>query len=154
MPLANTSQFIKDLVANDKRNFTTVLEAAEAFAKAFSSYFGNVSAPPLIPATNLDPAAVAKLTSGLSAAFSAKDATSVSLGIQLAVLAYLNPPTLMFGPVASAAVSPSPLAGFLVPALATPQDSSIAAKTILATQISLWLNTVTVTIGTVVTPLV
>lgn len=160
MPLTNTTQFIQDLVANDKQNFATVAEAATAFAKAFSSYFGNVSVPPLIspppplPASNLDPLAVSKLTAGLVTAFSAKDPASVCLGIQLAVLAYMNPPTLMFGPAASAAASPSPLAGFIIPAMSVLQEKSLPAKTILATQISLWLQTTTVTMGTAVTVLV
>jgi hypothetical protein len=154
MPLANTTQFIQDLLANEKQNFATVADAAAAFAKAFSSYFGNVSVPPLVVPNNLDPLAVSKLTAGLITAFSAKDSASVCLGIQLAVLAYMNPPTLMFGPTASAAASPSPLAGFVVPAMTLVQSEGLTAKTVLATQISLWLQTTTVTMGTVVTVLV
>lgn len=154
MPLTNTAQFIQDLIANDALNFATVEEAAAAFAKAFSSYFGNVSAPPLSLLSNLDPGAVAKLTTGLIPAFNATDPASVCAGIQAAILAYMNPPTLMFGPAASAAASTAPLASTLASAMTMVQADSATAKTILATQLSLWLQTTTVTIGTVVTVLV
>jgi hypothetical protein len=154
MPLAITTAFISDLVANDKLTFKTSAEAAVAFARAFSSYFGSVSAPPLIPGSNLLPLPVSNLTAALIPAFSAKDPASICLGIQLAVLAYMTPASTMFGPTAGAAASPVPLAATLVPAMSVVNPDSVSAKTTLATVLAVWLQTVTVTIGSAAVPLV
>jgi hypothetical protein len=160
MPLANTAQFISGLIANDKINFTTKAEAAAAFARVFSTYFGNVSTPPLLilPPLFLNPTVnplqVKLLTEGLIGAFSAKDPASVSLGIQTAVLAYLTPASIMFGPTAGAVASPTPLAATLVPAMSVVNPDSVSSKTTLATIISTWLQTVTVVMGSTAVPLV
>lgn len=160
MPLANTAQFISGLIANDKSNFSTKAEAAAAFARVFSTYFGNVSTPPLfiLPPLFLNPTInplqVKLLTEGLIGAFNAKDPASVSLGIQTAVLAYLTPATLMFGPTAGAVEATTPLASTLVPAMSVLSSDSAKSKTKLATIIATWLQTVTVMMGSTATPLI
>jgi len=160
MPLADTTRFISDLVANDKINFKTTAEAAAAFARAFSTYFGNVVTPPLFifPPLflnpTLNPLQVKILTEALIPAFKAKKPAAICLGMQTAILAYLTPAAIMFGFSAGSVASPTPLAATLVPAMKVLNPDSVSAKTTLATVMATWLQTVTVVMGSTATPLV
>ena len=162
--LANTAQFIAELVANDKQNFTTEAQAAAAFAKAFSCYFGNVTTPPLLlpdippgsgtTGSNINPVAVKALAAGLLLAFKGKDPVTVSTGIHTAIAVnYLlnNAPVLFAGATLVTAIVP--LATTLVPAMSVVQSNSAAAKTTLANILLTWLGTITVTVGSAVIPL-
>lgn len=161
--LSNTAQFVAELVANDEQNFTTEAQAAAAFAKAFSSYFGNVVTPPLllpdIPpgsrvGSNANPVAVAALTTGLTLAFKGKDPATVAIGIHTAIAVnyLLNNVTLIFAG-ASLVTAATPLAATLVPAMSALQSDSTTAKTVLAATLLAWLSTITVTVGTAAIPL-
>jgi len=152
LPLLPPTTLINGLVANDKLNFNSAAEAAAAFAKVFSEYFGGVLTPPLTPMSNVDPAAVAALTAGLTTAFSAKDpATLCSLMHTAIAVNYIGAfaPTMFIG--SSLVTAATPLAASLVPAMSALQSETVPAKTVLATTIDTWVCTMTVTIGTVVT---
>ena len=156
LPLLPPTMLINGLVANDKLNFSTAAEAAAAFAKVFSEYFGGVLTPPLTPMSNVNPAAVAALTAGLTTAFSAKDPATLCSLMHTAIavnyigaFASVGPLPMFIG--STLVTAATPLAATLVPAMSALQSETVPAKTVLAATIAAWVCTMTVTIGTVVT---
>jgi hypothetical protein len=155
LPLLPPTTLINGLVANDKLTFNSAAEAAAAFSKVFSEYFGGVITPPLTPGSNINPLAVAALTAGLTTAFSAKDpATLCSLMHTAIAVNYIGafaatgPLPMFIG--SSLVTAATPLAASLVPAMSALQSETVPAKTVLAATIAAWVCTITVTIGTTV----
>lgn len=122
----------------------TTRENAQGFAKAYSEflYKGSVNGAPMTYASLKGPGPQKLLLNSLVAAFTAKDPASISLGMQAATLAFLNAgPVATLWPTATGITVLTPLATFLVPTFTTPTGNRVAAKTLLAGQIHLWLTT-------------
>jgi hypothetical protein len=138
---AGIASFAAELEAIEKVGYTSVGEAADAFASAFANFFGyaTLNGLPLTPGTNLTPTTVAACTGALIPAFTTPNTpTSSSLSMQAAILAYLNTGVATMWPgLASAAAPVGPtLDTFLVPTMIA---GMAAPKLKLATKIMEWI---------------
>ena len=149
--LAGQPAFVGQLLANDKRNYTSSAEAAEKFADAFITwmYTSMVGVIPALP-VGLQ-ANRAAFIAALIPAFEAKDPISHCGLFQVAVMALLLTGSTIWTGVS--AIVPSPLVAILPPVTTVLQSDDAVAKNILATAYIAWFAGFACTVGSATVPI-